>query len=269
MSAVLIDAHAHLDQYSDDELPEVLQEIEESPTLTISTAMNPKAYCRARELAGQCRYVIPTFGIHPWDAQEYVGKLGEFEDLIEESPMLGEIGLDYHFVQDASYYGPQRQVLEHLLADARDQGKIVNLHTKGAEGEVLDLLLAYEIERAIVHWYSGPLDVLLEMSRLGCYFTIGVEVIRSEQIKQIARMIPEDQILTETDNPGAWEWLTGERGMPDQLDDVIAALADVRGISEHEIAQAVRENFLLLIRNDPWMNEVHDELLQAGIKAAG
>jgi TatD DNase family protein len=260
MKTLLVDAHAHLDQYADSELPEVLQEIEESRTLTISTAMNPETYRRAQELAGRCRYVVPTFGIHPWEAHEYAGRLGQFDALIEESPMLGEIGLDYHFVQDARRYGPQHEVLEHFLAAARDQGKVVNLHTKGAEVEILDLLRRFEIERAIVHWYSGPPDLLVELSRLGCYFTIGVEVLRSEQIKQIAHMLPADKILTETDNPGAWEWLTGERGMPEMLDGVISTLADVRRTSEQEIERAVLENLALLIRDDPWWKGTRQEL---------
>jgi TatD DNase family protein len=261
MKALLVDAHAHLDQYSDSELPEVLQEIEETRTLTISTAMNPETYRRAQELAGRCRYVIPTFGIHPWDAHEYAGRMTQFDALIEESPMLGEIGLDYHFVQDVRRYGPQREVFGHFLAAARDQGKVVNLHTKGAEAEILDLLLRFEIERAIVHWYSGPLDLLLELSRLDCYFTIGVEVLRSEKIRQIASELPMDRILTETDNPGAWEWLTGERGMPEMIDDVISTLAEVRRTSEQEMERTVLENFALLTRDDPWLEEMQTELL--------
>jgi TatD DNase family protein len=175
--------------------------------------------------------------------------------------MLGEIGLDYHFVQDVRRYGPQREVFGHFLAAARDQGKVVNLHTKGAEAEILDLLLRFEIERAIVHWYSGPLDLLLELSRLDCYFTIGVEVLRSEKIRQIASELPMDRILTETDNPGAWEWLTGERGMPEMIDDVISTLAEVRRTSEQEMERTVLENFALLTRDDPWLEEMQTELL--------
>ena len=260
MKPFLIDAHAHLDQYSDIELPRVIEEIEKNNTLTISTAMNPDSYQRAREIAARCRYVLPTFGIHPWEAHEYSGKVEQLDDLIEESPMLGEIGLDYHFVQEASRYGSQQTVLEHFLRAARDQGKVVNLHTKGAEAQVLSLLVRFEIERAIVHWYSGPLDVFVELSRWGCYFTIGVEALRSDYIRQIALMIPEDQLLTETDNPGGWEWLEGERGMPNHIVEVIGALAEIRGVPEELIEEAVHENFAILIRDDPWLTELRREL---------
>ena len=259
MKTLVVDAHAHLDQYSDSELPDVLRQVEDGHIFTISTAMNPDSYRRARMIAARCRYVLPTFGLHPWEAHEYVGKLAQIDGLIETSPMLGEIGLDYQFVQDASRYGPQKEILEHFVRAAREQAKVVNLHTKGAEEEILGLLTRYEIERAIVHWYSGPLDVMAELAEVGCYFTVGVEVLRSDHIRQIAGMIPEDGLLIETDNPGGWEWLTGERGLPVRIQDVLGSVADIRHTPEEHIAAAVNENFARLIQDDPWLTPVHDE----------
>lgn len=103
---MLIDAHAHLDGY-DDALEVALAEIRDRRILTISTAMDVPSYWRTLEVARGCEFVLPTFGLHPWNAPEYVTRLEEVRETIESSPMLGEIGLDYHFVEDTSQYPPR------------------------------------------------------------------------------------------------------------------------------------------------------------------
>ena len=257
---MLIDAHAHLDQYAD-ELESVLDEIRRHRICTVSTSMDIPSYTRNVEIGTLCEFVVPTFGVHPWNAPEYVERLEELTTAIEKSPMLGEIGLDYHYVSDASQYPAQRPVFEFFLAAARDQKKIVNVHTKGAEGEVLHLLDRYEIERAIVHWYSGPLDVFRQLAARGTYFTVGVEVLRSEHIRAIARELPWPQLLTETDTPGAQQGLTGVSGMPLVVRDVVQALAELRGTTTDSIIQTVHGNFARLIRDDPWLSESYAVML--------
>ena len=249
---MLIDAHSHLDGYA--ELESVLAEINEHRILTISTAVDPASYERNLEIASRCELVLPTFGIHPWAAPRFADHLEELGGFIDQSPMIGEIGLDFHWARDASQYPAQRKVLEFLLAAAGEQGKTVNLHTKGAEREVLDLLRRYRIQRAIVHWYSGPLDVFQEMAAYGCYFTVGVEVLTSEHIQKIAREVPPGLLLTETDNPGGYEWLMGTPGRPSHIIDVVQKLAEVRQVSVEAIAGTVEANFLRLVRDDSWLS---------------
>lgn len=253
---MLIDAHAHLDRYGN-QLEIALQEIRHHRIFTVSNSMGLPSYRRNREIGEMCELVLPTFGVHPWNAPEYVDCLEDLEGPIQQSPILGEIGLDCHFVKDPSQYPAQRKVLEFFLTAAKGQGKIVNLHTKGAEREVLQLLNHYGVERAIVHWYSGPLDVFRDLSGKGIHFTIGVEVLYSNLIQTIARKLPEKLLLVETDNPGGLKWLTGNPGMPLVVKEVVGALADLRKTTVEDIAQTVQFNFEGLIRDDPWLSETH------------
>jgi TatD DNase family protein len=246
---MLIDAHAHLDKYGE-ELDAVLDEIERHRILTWAVSMDLPAYRRNLEIAARSALVLPTFGVHPKRAPEYTDRLREIDPWIERSPALGEIGLDFHWVEDASEYPAQKKVLEYFLAAAREQKKIVNLHTKGAERELLELLERYEIPRAIVHWYSGPLDILRALADYGAYFTLGVELLSSEAIRQIARAVPLDRILTETDNPGGLEWLTGTAGMPAIVQKVVEQIAIVKDSPPQAIADAIEENFRRLIQDD-------------------
>lgn len=256
---MLIDAHAHLDKYGE-ELQQALEEIEKHRILTIAVSMDLPSYQRNLEIGEMCNLVLPTFGVHPKKAPEYASRLRELSRPIERSPMIGEIGLDFHWVEDSSQYPAQKKVLEYFLAAAREQKKIVNLHTKGAEKEILKLLEHYDIQRAIIHWYSGPLDILRALIDYGAYFTVGVEVLFSKHIQAITRELPETLLLTETDNPGGLKWLNGTLGIPQVLEQVIQAIGDLKETSPEVIARTVEENFFRLIRDDPRLSGIKMKL---------
>jgi TatD DNase family protein len=234
-------------------LESALDEIAHHGILTISNSMDLPSYERNLAIAGACDLVLPIFGVHPWNAPQYADRLDDLRTAVERSPMIGEIGLDHHFVEDASQYPAQRRVFEFFLEAAIDQGKIVTLHTKGAERDVLELLERYEIRRAIVHWYSGPLDVFRELAARGAYFTVGVELLYSAHIQAIAREIPSARLLTETDNPGGPKGYIGEPGTPALIEQVVQALAEVRGTPVEALAGMVRANLLALAGDDPWL----------------
>jgi TatD DNase family protein len=86
---------------------------------------------------------------------------------------------------------------------------------------------------------------------------VGVEVLYSEHIQTIAQEVPSQQLLTETDNPGGPKGFIGALGMPLLIRDVIKALAELRGTTAEAIIQTVQDNFLALIRGDPWLEETY------------
>jgi TatD DNase family protein len=259
MTFMLIDAHAHVDKYGDI-LDQALDQIQQYQIFTIATAMDVPSYSALQTIGQRSNLILPTFGIHPRRAPEYANRLAELGPLIEQSPAIGEIGLDFHWVKDSSTYPAQLKVLEYFLAAAREQKKFINLHTKGAEKEILNLLERYDIQRAIIHWYSGPLDILRALVQFGAFFTIGVEVLYSEVISAIARQIPDQLLLTETDNPGGLKWLKGVIGMPAEIQKVVDALAELRGVSATFVAQTIHDNFSCLIAGDPWLAEAQELL---------
>jgi len=251
---VLIDAHSHVDRYSlvdEEALALALGEIVEHEILTISNSMDLPSYRHNLEISALCDLVVPIFGVHPWNAPEYVHCLTELDEYIAQSPMIGEIGLDHYFVEGASAHADQRKVFEYFLSAARQQNKIVSLHTKGAEQEVLELLDRYDLQRVIVHWYSGPMDILRELVARGAYFSVGIELRYSDQARAIAAEIPDSQLLTETDNPGGPKSFLGRPGMPSLLKEVVQSLAAARKTSEEDITRTVQANFVALLGDDP------------------
>jgi len=261
---MLIDAHVHLDKYGD-LLNEALKQIESERIFTVATAMDIPSYLELRKIGERSDLVLPTFGIHPRRAAEYADRLAELGRYIEISPAIGEIGLDFHWVKDASTYAAQRKVLEYFIAAAAEQNKFVNLHTKAGEKDILDLLKKYDVRRAIIHWYSGPLDILQAMINFGCYFTIGVEVHNSDYIKEIAKLIPDHLLLTETDNPGALKWLNKneEIGMPMEIRNVVQDVALLKQSHPETIARLVHTNFARLIAGDSGLADCANILTSA------
>ncbi|MBN1274200.1 MAG: TatD family hydrolase [Candidatus Aminicenantes bacterium] len=255
---MLIDCHAHIDEYRGTELRKALNQISERKILTMSVAMDVPSYRRAVKVASRTAYIVPAFGVHPWNAPQFSGDLVEMKELTIRTPMIGEIGLDHHFIEDKSQYPKQQKVFEFFLREAVDQNKAVNVHTKGAEADVLTAVKEYRPPRVIVHWYSGPMNILEKFIETGAYFTVGVQIGRSEKIRELARRIPVGRLLTETDGPGAARHLGGLEGMPADLEDVIEHLAAVRNVNRETMERTVRENFLGLVDNDPYLSSCEE-----------
>lgn len=244
---MLIDAHCHFDAYTGQELDLALAETQENNILTLATSMDPEGYARTKMISRNNPLIFPCFGIHPWNAHKYADTLKNYSSQILESLILGEIGLDFHFVKDASLYPLQRKVLEYFLREANEQKKLVNLHTKGAENDILEYLHQYQLDHFIIHWYSGPLDLVERFLALGAIFTIGVAVLDTKHVRKLASILPADRLLTETDNPGALEWKTQERGMPNIIKQVVLKLAEIRSLDQAEMEFQIQENFKHLI----------------------
>jgi TatD DNase family protein len=247
---ILVDAHTHFDMYEVDELQAALAQLQAQRVLSWSMSVDPRSYRRGQKIARDSQWVMTSFGIHPWYAPDHAAALPALLPLFEESRHFGEVGLDYRFVEDKSAYPAQHQVFTAFLRSAYDRDQIVNLHTSGAEADVARLVRDYRVRRAVVHWYSGPAEPFQALVRLGCYFSIGVELTSSEKIREIAAAVPAERLLTETDNPGGMKWVTGARGMPEAVGDVVAELARVRGEAVEETRERVAENFRRLLEDD-------------------
>jgi TatD DNase family protein len=87
-----------------------------------------------------------------------------------------------------------------------------------------------------------------------------VEILFSDKIRKIARTIPDDLLLTETDNPGGYEWLAKTPGMPGILRDVVERLAKIRKIQYEECEIMIQRNFERLIDGDKAVNKYYKKV---------
>lgn len=244
-----IDAHTHLHSYRGEERARAIAEIREFGIRSLAVAMDLETYTATKTFAAEVEGVIPCCGVHPARAAAEVGNLALYAPYLAEAAVIGEIGLDRVWV-DIDTYPAQLTVFEYFLAAARDLGKPVNLHTKGAEADILSYLRQYHINGALIHWYSGPWDVFEALVADGHYFTISVEVLYSDEIRAFAKAIPLPQLLLETDNPTGLPWLSGRDGMPAVITEVYEAVAALRGMSVEVLSEIVEQNLRHYLRTN-------------------
>ena len=251
---MLLDVHMHLDRYppgADD----VLAEIRKRRVFSIAVSMDPDSHARTVRLAEGESLVLPTFGVHPARAPQWADRLDEMQEALDRTPMVGEIGLDRCWVEDAGAYPAQERVFDWFLAAATQRDLAVNLHTKAAEDDIAAGLRKHDVRRAIVHWYAGPVRAFRALVDHGCWFSVGCGVLGDDVEKAIAAEIPDDRLLTETDNPGGWRWMTDAWGRPSLLIEIQRELARVRGMSTGDLQALVRANWERLIAGDARLEE--------------
>lgn len=237
-----IDSHTHLDFFKDN-IETAIDEINKNKIITLANSMDIESYIKNKEYSKKSKYIKPCFGIHPWKASQFNGNFKELIPYIEESELIGEIGLDYVWVEDTSTYEKQREVFNFILEESIKRNKIVNLHTKGAESDIYSMLKKYNYGRAIIHWYSGEMDTLEKFIDLGCYFTISVDIGYSDITYDILDKIPLDKLLVETDGPTALEWINGEYGYPSVIKEVVRRIAKYKNIENKKLVDIIYENY--------------------------
>lgn len=244
-----IDCHTHLD-FFEDNIEEAIRDINDNKILTLANSMDIGSYIKNKEYSKKSKFIKPCFGIHPWKAAEYKGDLQELISYIEESEIIGEIGLDYLWVEDKSTFEPQRKVFYFMLEESIKRNKVVSLHTKDAEEEIYEALKKYNYNKAIIHWYSGDMSTLEKLIKLGCYFTISVDIGYSEKTYEVLSKIPMDKLLLETDGPTALEWVNGDYGYPSEIIKVYEKVAKFKDIKMEELLIIVEENLKKLLNKE-------------------
>lgn len=224
-----IDMHIHLDDYTKESL--------QSDTLYIHNSMDEHSYIRTLERFQSLTNVVVSFGIHPLNAYNSTIDRDHIIPLIESSPFIGEIGLDFHWIEDKKTYPKQLEVFKMMLEISRDYHKIPMIHTKGAEKEVLELLKEYGIRRSLIHWYSDPVDLIKKYLEIGAYFTIGPDIYTDTSI---FREIPLNRLFLETDNPTGTPWITGEER---DITDLYNCFRELLDIDEKQLQRQLQKNY--------------------------
>lgn len=236
-----IDSHTHLD-FFENNIDKAIKDINENKIVVLANSMDIESYNKNKEYSMKSKYIKPSFGIHPWKAVEFKGELEDLIPYIDESELIGEIGLDFFWVEDSSTYNKQREIFNFILKESIKRNKIVNLHTKGAEEEVYEVLNKYKYNKVIIHWYSGNIGTLEKLIGLGCYFTISVDIGYSDLTSKVLDKIPLNKILVETDGPTALEWVNGKYAYPNEIKNVVAKVAKFRKISVDKLINIILEN---------------------------
>ena len=246
----LIDTHAHLDEF--DEMEPIIERAREAGVdAIIAVGANMRA-CRltlqwADAYPG---YVYPALGVHPteWFEEDVEETLRFVEEHLSRCVAVGEIGLDYwsrEARKNKAVRRRQREIYVRQLEMAVEYDKPVSIHSRGSWRDALDLLLEHGPERAVFHWYSGPIDILRELLNAGYYISATPAAEYSKHHRAALQEAPLERILLETDSPVEYR---GRPSEPGDLPLVARALAELKDVSLEEVVEATTRNAERLFR---------------------
>src|SRR5436190_15963350 len=257
---MLIDSHCHLD------FPDFAEELDAvvgrakaqgvGRMVTISTRV--KRHAGLIAIAERFDDVYCSVGTHPHHAAEEP-EIGTAELLAHtrhpKVVAIGEAGLDYHY--DFSPRDLQEKSFRAHIAAARESKLPLVIHAREADDDVARIL-AEETGKgafpAVLHCFTGGRDLAMRAIELGLSisFTGILTFKNSQNLRDIAKDLPADRVLVETDAPylapGPYR---GKRNEPAYVVETARVLAQVRGVSEAEIAQQTTANFFQLFNKVP------------------
>lgn len=195
---MIIDTHCHFDMMPNPEA--YISEREKVGDVVIGMTNLPSHFRMGRPFLKEYKHIRLALGFHPLLTAGNMGEMALFKQLIDKTSYIGEIGLDFSR-EGIGTKDVQKSVLREILAELRGKKKIVSVHSRKAEKELLDLLCEYDIKNVIFHWYSGSVELIPSILKQGCYFSINEAMCRSKNGRAILESIPKDRLLTETDAP--------------------------------------------------------------------
>ncbi len=245
-----VDFHSHIDFYKNNELQKVYDDINSNKIKVISCAMDKESYELNLGFSHQCDNIIPTFGIHPWKVTNEMPNLDLYDDYIKNSKLIGEVGLDFHWVEDKSTFANQIEVFKYFVRKSKEYDKFLNIHTKGAEDLVYNILYKENmLDKSIIHWYSGKLQTLQKFIDANSYFTLSVDLNHSNKSIEFTKLIPLSNILAESDGPTALEWVNGVYAMPSEIINVYNNICDIKNICIDELKYNINNSYKLITKN--------------------
>lgn len=243
----IIDTHTHIyDKQFEEDFDDVMKRIEDELEGIVSIGFDLESSLKSIELANRYSFVNAVIGVHPVDIKKYNDKVEkELERLAlteKKVVAIGEIGLDYHWMEDPkdvqiAGFRKQMELAERVK-------KPVVIHTREALQDTLDVLKDYKNVGGILHCYPGSLEAakpFLDRYYLGIGGTLTFK--NNKKTKELVKELPLEKIVLETDCP----YLTpvpfrGKRNEPIYTKYVAEEVARIKEISVEQVIKVTTEN---------------------------
>ena len=246
----LFDTHAHpTDGRFDSDREQVLSRMRETGMLCMCVGADMESSAQSVALARENEGIYAAVGVHPHDAKTFTqADVPQLTAWLTQEPKvkaLGEIGLDYYY--DLSPRDVQRDVFARQLDLAYDLGKPVILHVRDAHGDTLDVLRAQagRLPHCVLHCCSASWESAKVYLNLGCMISFAGPVTfkRPVHLQEVARNVPLDRLMVETDSPYlAPEPVRGRRNEPANVSHICRFIASLRDMDAQVLCDVTREN---------------------------
>lgn len=249
---MLIDSHAHIQgkEYAG-EVEAVIARSREAGVekiIAVGGAGDMSSNTEAIALASSYSDIYATVGMHPHDAKD-VGdmEVGKLKELTARSKVVavGETGLDYYYSH--SPHDVQRRVFTQFIHMASETGLPLVVHERDAAEDVAELLRSEGAGklRGVIHCFTGNYEAARAYLDLGFYlsFTGIITFKNAEPLRDVARRVPLERMLVETDSP----YLTpvphrGKRNEPAFVRFVAQTIARLKEVPLEMVAKVTSDN---------------------------
>lgn len=242
---MLIDAHIHLDQYKDEEIPTLLEDAD----FVIAVSMHLTSCQRTLHLSNSYPQVKVAFGFHPEQSLPSQCEEDALFDWIrchaDEMVAVGEVGLPYYLRQEHAIDDrPYVVLLERFIVLAKELSKPIILHAVYEDAAIVcDLLEKHQFHQAHFHWFKGDETVVKRMIQPGYFISITPDCLYEKEIQQLIETYPIELMMVETDGPWPFEGpFTNKRTSPWMMHSTIEVIAHIKGLSTQEAAKIISEN---------------------------
>lgn len=246
---MLYDTHAHLNNPSfDADRDEVMKKIKDSGVGFVNNiGACIKTSYESIALAEKYDFVYASCGVHPAETNALTEH--DMETLFEMSKhpkvkAIGEIGLDYHYEDNPD---PDTQIywFKRQLELAKEASLPVVIHDRESKGEAVSILKDYNINKGVMHCFSGSAETAKELLKMGFYisFTGVVTFKNARKSIEALKVIPLERLFIETDCPYmAPEPVRGTRNDSSNVIRIAEKYAEVKGVSLEEVIDTTTRN---------------------------
>ena len=253
---MFVDSHAHLDSPAlQADLEGVLSRAQQAGVESILTICcleeNRRSVETTLNLLDRYDFLWAAFGVHPHDARFFSdGIAAELADLLRhpKALSLGEIGLDYHYLNSA--VDAQREAFLAQIELAQATGKPIVIHCRKAEDEICSILEEKypngEELNGVVHCFTSGEAVARRCLDRGFFIGLGgiLTFRKSDSLRALASRLPTDRILIETDSP----YLSpvpfrGKTNEPSRVVEVARELGRLHALTPEQVGERTRSNF--------------------------
>lgn len=252
---MIFDSHAHYDDEAfNEDREQVIENIKSNGVIgVLNCGSSMDGARKSVELSNKYDFFYAAVGVHP-----------EFADKVDDSTLseirmlatnnekvraIGEIGLDYYYEENPPR-DVQKKAFIRQMALAEELKLPVVIHDRDAHEDTLNIMKQFPRVKGVVHCFSGSVEFAKECLKLGYYigFTGVVTFKNAKKIIDVAKIVPMDMMLVETDCPYmAPTPLRGKRNESDYINYIVKKISEIKDINPEEVFNHTVSNTRLLL----------------------
>lgn len=246
VSTQLVDAHCHIgDEAFKEDLELVLERASNQgvSALISSTVSLPEAQ-RSMEISTQYPSLVYTsVGSDPSRLEaEWVGPIIETIRSNQRRIVgIGEVGLDHYWVTEPNKRVWQLDRFKDWIMLASELELPLTVHSRSAGYESLETIKSADVERVLMHAYDGKVGHAMQAAESGILFSIPASVVHSDQKQKLARRLPIENLVLETDSP-VLSPIRGQRNEPANLKYALLKISDLKQMDVDSVAEITSRN---------------------------